>query len=71
LRFSSRVSSGFIQEAHEPVLTVFFFAQPFHETRLPLDKGLRFILHYEPMASLISEWEDAALERWEASDGEE
>ncbi len=26
---------------------------------------------YEPMAALIREWEDAALERWEASDGEE
>ena len=26
---------------------------------------------YEPMALLIREWEDAALERWEASDGQE
>jgi len=26
---------------------------------------------YEPMGSLIREWEDAALERWEASHGEE
>ncbi len=26
---------------------------------------------YEPMASLISEWEDATLERWEARHGEE
>ena len=26
---------------------------------------------YEPMASLIAEWQNAALERWEASDGQE
>ena len=26
---------------------------------------------YEPMVSLILKWEDAALERWEAIDGEE
>ena len=27
--------------------------------------------NYEPMASIIREWEDAAIERWEASDGKE
>ena len=34
-------------------------------------EAVRVRKDYEPMASLIREWEDAALERWEASHGEE
>ena len=34
-------------------------------------EAVRVKKDYEPMASLIGEWEDAALERWEASHGEE
>ena len=34
-------------------------------------EAVRVQKDYEPMVSLIREWEDAAIERWEAIDGEE